>query len=88
MLGMEGSVALAEMLSYNKSLTELNLGWCDIPEDGLREIASGLLQNSTQQTLRLWPTKHKTFLDAEMENSRKVETSQSLSRLEIKSLVL
>ena len=34
---MEGSVALAEMLSCNKSLTELNLECCHIPEDGLRD---------------------------------------------------
>ena len=86
-LGMEGSVALAEMLSCNKSLTELNLGWCNIPEAGLREIARGLLQNTSLQTLILWSTEQKAFLDAEMENSRKVETSQSLSRLEIESLV-
>ena len=85
---MEGSVALAEMLSCNKSLTELNLGWCNIPEARLREIARGLLQNTSLQTLILWSTEQKAFLDAEMENSRKVETSQSLSRLEIESLVL
>ena len=37
-LRMEGSVALAKMLSCNKSLTELNLGWCDLPEAGLRVV--------------------------------------------------
>ena len=86
--GMEGLVALAEMLSCNKSLTELDLGWCDdIPEAGLREIARGLLQNTTLQTLRLWPPQE-TFLEAEMERLKKSGnfTPQSSSRLEIKTL--
>ena len=39
-LEIEGSVALAEMLACNKPLTELNLRGCDIPEAGLREIAT------------------------------------------------
>ena len=39
-LEIEGSVALAEMLACNKPLTELNLTGCDIPEAGLREIAT------------------------------------------------
>ena len=83
-LGMEGSVAVAEMLC-NKSLTELNLEWCDIPEVGLREIARGLLQNTSLQTLNLWPLE-KLFLEAEMERLRKSGnfTPQSSSRLEIK----
>ena len=50
-LGVEGSVALAEMLSCNKSLTELNLELCGIPEGGLREIARGLLQNTSLKKL-------------------------------------
>ena len=50
-LGMEGSVALAEMLSCNKSLTELNLSGCYIPEVGLREIARGLLHNTSLKKL-------------------------------------
>ena len=85
-LGIEGSVALAEMLSCNKSLTELNLGLCDLPEAGLREIARGLLQNTSLQTLNLWPLPQKTFLEAEMERLKKSGnfTSQSSSRLEIK----
>ena len=70
-LGMEGSVALAEMLSCNKSLTELNLRGYDIPEAGLREIARGLLQNTSLQTLNLWSTKHKTILKAEIERLKK-----------------
>ena len=56
-LGMEGSVALAEMLSCNKSLTELHLTECDIPEAVLREIARGLLQNTSLKTFRLSSTK-------------------------------
>ena len=89
-LGMEGSVALAEMLSCNKSLTELNLRWYVIPEGGLREIARGLLQNTSLKTLTLWFSFQKTFLEAEIERLKKSEnfTLQSSSRLEIKSLFL
>ena len=85
-LGMEGSVALAEMLSCNKSLTELYLSECDLPEAGLREIARGLLQNTTLQTLTLWSPPQKTFLEAEIERLKKSGniTPQSSSRLEIK----
>ena len=83
-LGMEGSVALAEMLSCNKSLTELSLGGCLIPEAGLREIARGLLQNITLQTLTLWFQKQKTFLEAEIERLKKSGIFSS-SRLEIKT---
>ena len=84
-LGMEGSVALAEMLSCNKSMTELNLWSFDIPEGGLREIARGLLQNNSLRTLTLSP-QDKTFLEAEMERLKKSGnfTPQSLCRLEIK----
>ena len=86
-LGVEGSVALAEMLSYNKSLTELNLQWCDIPMDGLTEIERGLLQNTTLQTLTLWPSQQITFLEAEIERLKKCGnfTPQSSSKLEIKT---
>ena len=89
MLGTEGSVALVEMLSCNKSLTELNLRWCGIPEAGLREIARGLLQNTSLQTLNVWSTEQKAFLEAEMERLKKSGnfTPQSSSRLEIKSLL-
>ena len=52
-LGMEGSLALAEMLSCNKSLTELTIWCCRIPEAELREIARGLFHNTSLQTLRL-----------------------------------
>ena len=83
-LGMEWSVALAEMLSCNKSLTELSLGLYDIPEDGLREIARGLLQNTTLQTLTLWLPKQKTFLEAEIERLKKSGVFSS-NRLEIKT---
>ena len=50
-LGMEGSLALAEMLSCNKSLTELNVSWCHIPEAELREIARGLFHNTALKKL-------------------------------------
>ena len=85
--GMEGSVALAGMLSCNKSLTELNLRSCDIPKAGLREIARGLLQNTSLRTLRLWSTERKAFLEAEIERLKKSGnfTPQSSSRLEIKT---
>ena len=68
-LGMKGSEALADVLSCNKSLTELNLGRCDIP--GLREIARGLLQNTTLQTLQLLLPQQKVFLEAEIERLKK-----------------
>ena len=83
-LGVEESVALAEMLSCNKTLTELNLRGCDIPEAGLREIDKGLLQNTT---LTLLSPEEKTFLEAEIERLKKRGnfTHHSLSRLEIKT---
>ena len=86
-LGMEGSEALAEMLSCNKSLTELNIWWCDIPEAGLREIARGMLQNTTLQTLQLWSPEEKRFLEAEIERLKKSGnfTPQNSSKLEIKT---
>ena len=70
-LGMEGSHALAEMLSCNKSLIELNLGWCGISNTGLREIAGGLLQNTSLKTLILWPHEQGTFLEAEIERLKR-----------------
>ena len=86
-LEMEGSVALTEMLSCNKSLTELNLERCTILEAGLREIARGLLQNTSLQTLTLWSPQDKTFLEAEIEKLKKsgLFTPESSSRLEIKT---
>ena len=85
-LGMEGSVALAEMLSCNKSLTELNLWLFHIPDAGLREIARELLQNTSLQTLTLWPPERKRILEAEIKRLKRSGcfTPQSLSRLEIK----
>ena len=82
-LGVKESVALAEMLSCNKSLTELNLGGCDISEAGLREIARGLIKNTTLQTLRI---SSGPFLEAEIERLKKSGnfTPQSSSRLKIK----
>ena len=97
-LGMEGSLALAEMLSCNKSLTELTIWCCRIPEVGLRQIARGLLQNTSLQTLwvddldwfstqrDLFNTQRKTFLEAEMERLKRNFIPQSLHRLEIKIL--
>ena len=85
-LGIEGSVPLAEMLSCNKSLTELNLWGYDIFGAGLRELARGLLQNTSLQTLTLWPLQQKVFLEAEIERLKKSGIkSQSSSRLEIKT---
>ena len=49
---MEGLVALAEMLSRNKSLLELNLACHDIPEAGLKGITRGLLQNTSHAVVR------------------------------------
>ena len=87
-LGVEGAVALAKMLSCNKSLTELNLVYCYIPAAGLREIAGGLLQNTTLQTLELWSSQEKSFLEAEIERLKKIGnfTPWSLSKLEIKTM--
>ena len=63
-LGMEGSIALAEMLSYNKSLTELNLNLrgCDVPESGLREIAKALLCNMSLKKLNISHISHISHL--------------------------
>ena len=85
-LGMEGSVALAEMLSCNKSLTELNLDRSRIPEAGLQEIARGMLQNTSMQTLWVWPPKDKTFLEAEIERLKRSGNFkfQSSKKIEIK----
>ena len=99
-LGMGGSLALAEMLSRNKSLTELTIWCCRIPEVGLRQIARGLLQNTSLQTLwvddlnwfstqrDLFNTQRKTFLEAEMERLKRSGNfiPQSSRRLEIKIL--
>ena len=74
------SVALAKMLSCNKSLIELSLWWCHIPEAGLREITRGLLQNTTLQIVWIGNTQHKTFLEAEIMRSQ----PQSSRKLEIK----
>ena len=72
------SVALANMLSCNKSMIELSLWWCHIPKAGLREIARGLLQNTSLQIVWIGNTQHKTFLEAEimtgeLQSSRKLE---------------
>ena len=80
-IGMEGFVALAEMLSCNKSLIELNFACYDIPEAGLREIVRGLLQNTSLQTLWLEDT-CKVFIEVEIER-----LNQSLRKLEIKTAV-
>ena len=87
-LGIEGSVALAKMLSCNKSLTELNLGGCRIFKAGLREIARGLLQNTSLRTLKLWSTLCKTLFETEIERLESTQnfTSQSLRKLEIKAV--
>jgi len=87
-LEMEGSVALAEMLLCNKSLIELNLRWyLFITRAGFREMARGLLQNITLQTLTLWLAEEKTILETEIEWLKKSGnfTHQSSSRLEIKT---
>ena len=87
-LDLKVSVALAEMLSCNKSLTELNLRGCAILEAGLREIARGLLKNTTLQTLKLDPSEQKkTFLEAEIEKLKRSGnfTLQNSSRLEFKT---
>ena len=99
-LGMEGSLALAEMLSCNKSLTVLTIWCCRIPEVGLWEIARKLFQNTTLQTLlvddldwfstprSLFNTQRKTFLEAAMERLKRSGNfrPQRLKRLEIKIL--
>lgn len=65
-LGMEGSTALAEMLSHNKSLTALSVGSCHIPAAGFSKIARGLLQHTSVQTLEIEYT-NRTILEAELE---------------------
>ena len=87
-LGMEGSVALAQMLSCNKSLTELNLMWLCIPEAGLTEIARGLLQNTSLQTLIIGNAHDKTFIEAEIKRlqMRGKYTAPSSRKLEIKTV--
>ena len=80
------SVALAEMLSCNKSLTELNLEGCAIPEAGLREIARGLLKNTTLQTLKLDPSEQKKHsLKQRLRNSKEVETSHFRTQADLSS---
>ena len=71
-MGMEGSVALAEMLSCNKSLTELTLRYI-IPDPCLREIARGLLHNTSLQTLQVGFTLLKNF-PLKQRYSREVKT--------------
>ena len=81
-LGMEGSIALAEMLSCNKSLTELHLQRLNISEAGLREIARGMVKNTSMQTLWVWPPKDKK---QRLRNLRKVETSNSRAQGKLRS---
>ena len=70
-----------------QQVTDLNLGWCDIAKAGFREIAKGLLQNTSLKTLTLWPPLQKTTLEAEVKRLKRTElfTPQSSSRLEIKT---
>ena len=77
------SVALAEMLSCNKSLSELSLWWCHIPEAGLRQIAKGLLQNTSLQIVWIGNTQQKTFLETEIMRL-KSSGPQISKKLEIK----
>ena len=75
--GLESSSALAEMLSCNKSLTELDIGYCGIPEAGLTEIARRILvlQSTSLRTLNCKiddvpytiPPHRKTFISAKIE---------------------
>jgi len=73
-LVMEGSAALAEMLSHNKSLTALSVGSCHIPAAGFSKIARGLLQHTSLQTLEIEYT-NRTVLEA------KLETLKHLTRM-------
>ena len=82
--------ALVEMLSCNKSLTELSLG-CNIPKTESTEIARGLLQNASLQSLYvggLYDSKSKKSLVAEIERlktSENIAPQQSSRKLEIKA---
>ena len=85
-LGMEGSLALAEMLSCNKSLTELNIGRSHpIPEAELRELARGLFHNTSLQTLRLGGNdQNRTVIEAEIERlNRSGNVTSQNSKLKI-----
>ena len=89
--GLESSSALAEMLSCNKSLTELDIRYCGIPQAGLTELARGLLQNTSLQTLKIdeadytTPTRRKTFLEAEIERLKRSGHFTSQMSIEIKA---
>ena len=50
-IGDTGAAALGDMLKYNTSLQELNIGWCDITSQGAVEIAVGLTENSILHVL-------------------------------------
>ena len=80
-LGMEGSVALAKMLSCNKSLTELNLGWCNIPEAGLREIARGLRQNTSLKKLDI--SGNKLGMEGSVALAEMLSCNKSLTELNL-----
>ena len=86
-LGMKGSEALGKLLSYNKSLTELNLWWCDIPQAGLKELARGLFQNTTLQTLKLQSSKEKSFLETWIERLKSGYNSYLRNRADLKLVI-
>ena len=86
-LGMKGSEALGKLLSCNKSLTELNLWWCDIPQAGLKELARGLFQNTTLQTLKLQSSKEKSFLETWIERLKSGYNSYLRNRADLKLVI-
>ena len=52
-IGVNGSVALAQMLKINKTLTTLNLSFNEIGDDGASALAASLVRNRTLQGLNL-----------------------------------
>ena len=79
---MEGSVALVEMLSLNKSLTELSLQDCLIPEAGLGEIARGLLKNTSLKKLDI--THNKLGIGGSVALAEMLSCNKSLTELNLR----
>ena len=52
-LGVDGARQLSQMLSVNRSLTHLNLYWCDVRSEGAMLLASALEDNKTITKINL-----------------------------------
>ncbi len=67
-IGVAGATALAEALTFNKSLQELNLRDDSIGVEGTEKLLNSLTQNTTLETLGL-PWKYKDVISSDAYNA-------------------